>query len=61
MKVLNKILLTSAIVYLIPQTSTALTLYGLYTLFNNNNIQDVRRNLCDIIDGINYVILENTK
>jgi len=58
MKVLNKIILTSALVYLIPQTSTALTIYGIYTIFNNNSINDVKRNIYDIIDGFNHIILD---
>ena len=61
MKVLNKIIITAGIVYFIPQASTALTIYGLYNIFNNNHPNDINRNIYDIIDGINYIILENSK
>jgi hypothetical protein len=33
----------------------------MYSIFKNDKIEDIKRNIYDIVDGINYIILENTK
>jgi hypothetical protein len=62
MKIINKIIICGSVIYLIPQsTITILSLYGMYSIFKNDKIEDIKRNIYDIVDGINYIILENTK
>lgn len=60
MKPINKIILTGLLIYAMPTyITTGLMVYGLYQTVKTTP-NDLRRNIYDIVDGINNIILEKS-
>ena len=60
MKPINKIILTGLLIYAMPTyITTGLMVYGLYQTVKTTPT-DFRRNIYDIVDGLNNIILEKS-